>query len=127
MIFLAKGTYRLGRSRVDRDGNVIEQIAGKFEWDPNGGSVAVGVLDDESMEQIGTAELFGDFDPAGYLARALELLAPTRQGNIPCFEGIVKRMHIEYGGGCPLLDYCQGEICRDCVVQRWMEEVDEEE
>lgn len=63
MIFLAKGTCTLGRVSRDKDGNIIEQTPAKFEAGQDGGCIAVGILNDETMDQVGQAELFGDFDP----------------------------------------------------------------
>lgn len=123
MIFLAKGICTLGQRTVDENGNVVKEIPAKFETDPNGGSVAVGVLDDETGEQIGQAEIFGDYDPWGYLSHALKLLAPTRAGNIPDFMSIVKGMHDDRPSSfCRFLNYCDRPNCRDCIVQQWIDE-----
>ena len=127
MIFLAKGTCTLGNRRFDAAGKVVEEKPAKFETDPNGGSVAVGVLDDDTMEPTAPAEVFGDYDPWGYLGHALKLLAPTRAGNIPDFENIFKNAYQDYGNTeCPALNYCERPSCDDCIVHQWMEEVDEE-
>lgn len=126
MIFLVKGFCRLGSRRIDKGGNVVEESAASFTPDPAGGSVAVGVLDDGTQEQVGQAEVFGDYDPWGYLGCALKLLAPTRAGNIPDFENIAKKMYEEQGKReCPFLDQCERISCNDCIVESWMEEVDE--
>ena len=126
MIFLAKGNCRLGLTKRDKEGNVVETIPARFETDPEGGSIAVGVLDDDTMEPVGTTEIYGDFDPWGYLSRTLELLAPKRAGNIPDLENIFKKMYEDYGSDkCPVLDWCERGDCRDCIIQRWMEEADE--
>ena len=126
MVFLAKCTFTLGHTTRAKDGNIIEEIPAKCELDHDGDSVAVGVLDDDTMEQVGDAELYGDFDPWGYLSEALKLLAPKRAGNIPDFESYVKKKYREYrGDGCPFSDYCESINCVDCIVHRWMEEADE--
>lgn len=128
MIFLVKGHCFLGRRKIDENGNVVEESAARFEADPEGGSVAVGVLDDNTMEPAAPAEVFGDYDPWGYLGHALKLLAPTRAGNIPDFESIFKKAYEDYGNtDCPALHYCERPNCDDCIVHRWMEEVDENE
>lgn len=126
MIFLAKGNCFLGCRRNDKDGNVVEESAARFETDPEGGSVAVGVLDDDTMKPTAPAEVFGDFDHWGYLSCALKLLAPARAGNIPDFENIIKKMYQAHRHECPFLDYCERPNCNDCIVNRWMEEVDED-
>lgn len=127
MIFIAKGHCYLGSRRIDESGNVVEESAARFERGQDGGSVAVGVLDDDTMEPTAPAEVFGDFDPWGYLSCALKLLAPTRAGNIPDFESIFKKAYADYGNtDCPALHYCERPTCDDCIVHRWMEEEDEE-
>ena len=95
MIFLAKGHCFLGCRRKGKDGNVVEESAARFETDPEGGSVAVGILDDDTMERTAPAKVFGDFDPWGYLGHALKLLAPARAGNIPDFESIFKKAYAD--------------------------------
>lgn len=128
MIFLAKGHYFLGQRKIDENGNVVEESAARFEADPKGGSVAVGVLDDDTMEPTAPAEVFGDYDPWGYLGHALKLLAPTRAGNIPDFESIFKKAYQDHGNDdCPMLYYCDRPSCDGCIVHQWMEEVDEDE
>lgn len=128
MIFLAKGTCTLGRVSRDKDGNIIEQTPAKFEAGQDGGCIAVGILNDETMDQVGQAELFGDFDPWGYLSHALKLLAPTRSGNIPDFEGIFKNLHAARENcECDFLPYYCRPDCRDCIVRAWMDEMEGEE
>ena len=51
MIFLAKGHCYLGRRRIDKDGNVTEESPARFELDTDGGSVAVGVMDLDTMQK----------------------------------------------------------------------------
>lgn len=127
MIFLAKGTFRLAQRTRDAEGNIIHESPAAFTVDEDGGSVAVGVLDNKTMEQVGDAALFGDFDPWGYLGEVMKLLAPTRRGNIPDFEIILKKMFSERGNeGCPLMDYCERPTCEDCIVSQWIEETEAE-
>ena len=128
MIFLCKGDCKLGSRRLDADGNVVHETKATFTSDPEGGCVAVGTLDDDTMEQTGDAEIFGDFDPWGYLGHALKLLAPTRAGNIPDFEGIFKNFHAErQNAECDFFPYCRRPNCRDCIVRAWMDEMEGEE
>lgn len=127
MVFLVKGTYMLGRRTVDKDGNIVKETKPMFTSDPDGGSVAVGILDDETLQPVGPAELFGDFQPWNYLSYALELLKPTRRGNIPDFESIFKKAYEDYGNtDCPARHYCDRPRCDGCIVHQWMDEVDEE-
>ena len=80
VIFLAKGTCTLGINRTDKDGNVIEYTPAQFTMDDTGGSVAVGLLDPETMQPAGPVEgIFGDWNAAGYLEYALELLKRAPQ------------------------------------------------
>ena len=71
MIFLVKGTCTLGAKFRGKDGSIVKEIPATFTSDPNGGSVAVGIMDDDTMEQIGNAEIYGDFDPAGFQPMAI--------------------------------------------------------
>lgn len=127
-IFMATATVKLGQTTTDKDGNIVKQIAPSCEFDPAGGSVIVGKLKitDDAMEPDGPAEVFGDWDAAGYLAEALEALRPSRRHNLPDFEKIVKSMVRERAGeDCPFMDHCGSVFCRDCVISRWMEEAQE--
>lgn len=87
MIFLEKGNFYLGCRMADNNGNVTEQTEPKFVSDDSGNCVIVGVLDSETKEQVGKADIFGDFNATGYLKKVLELLAPERTIDIPNFKG----------------------------------------
>lgn len=71
MIFLEKGNLYLGCGIVDNNGHVTEQTEPKFESDDSGTCVIVGVLDSKTKEQVGKADIFGDFNATGYLKRFL--------------------------------------------------------
>lgn len=124
MIFIAKGTCKLGVTRRDKDGNVTESTPAQFIWDEKGGSIAVGHMDPESKEIYeDTVSIFGDWDAAGYLEDALKLLKPKRRINIPDLRAIVQAAYEE--DGCDLLcDYCKSVNCRDCIVREWKEEME---
>jgi len=127
MIFLAKGTFKLGCRTVDKNGNEIKNEPPRFEANPDGGSVAIGIMDDETQEQVGTAELFGDFDHWQIATHVLKLLEPTRAGNMPDFKGIFSRMYEEeLHGGCPFRSFCEDGRCSDCVCSDWLDEIIEE-
>ena len=128
-LFMAVGTCTLGQREVDKDGNVIKETRAKFEPDPKGGCVIVGRIKftGDGMEQDGTADVFGDWDAAGYLRKALEIIKPSRRHNIPDFEGIVKAMVAgRFEKDCPFFEQCSSAYCRDCVVNQWIEEVTDE-
>lgn len=129
-LFMATATVRLGQTTRDKDGNVIKHTPPACEFDPKGGSVVVGKLKitDDGMEPDGPADVFGDWDAAGYLRQALEIIKPSRRHNIPNFEGIVKDMVAKsYDKDCPFLEHCGSVFCRDCVVTQWIEETEEAE
>ena len=127
MVFLVKGTYKLGQKTVDKDGNVIKETQPLFTSDPDGGSVAVGILDDETLQPIEPVELFGDFQPWKYLSYALELLKPKRSGDIPDFKNITLKLSEQDHNDCPYRDVCSSMIrCQDCIVFEWLSERDEE-
>lgn len=118
LLFLAKGTAYLGSARTDEHGNVISTSEPRFEPDPDGGSVAVGVLDPNTMEPTGPASLFGDWDAAGYLSRVMALLQPSRAVNIPDFRAILHAAKAD-GNEDVFCQYCSGLNCRDCIVREW--------
>jgi len=125
-LFMTRGTCTMGQTTRDKDGNIIKQIPAKCEADPDGSCVIVGRIKftDNGIEQDGSAEVFGDWDAAGYLAYALELLNPHRRINIPPFESIVKAMVAEscFERTCPFENYSTEIYCKDCIVDHWIEE-----
>lgn len=128
MIFLAKGHCWLGQRNIDRDGNVVTETKARFESDPDGGCIAVGTLDDDSMEQTGDAEIFGDYDHWGFLNCVFQKLAPTRPGNMPDFREIFEKMYEEqHSAECAFRPYCDRVRCSDCVCWDWIESIEENE
>lgn len=126
VVFLAKGTCTLGRTQTDKDGNVVNSTPAQFTTNAAGGSVAVGLLDPETMQPAEpVSAIFGDWDAAGYLAHALELLNPGRRINIPNLKAIVQAAYWEDGNDL-LCDYCQSMNCQDCIVKEWKEEITNE-
>ena len=122
MVFLATGTCTLGRTQTDKDGNVVESTPAQFTTDNAGGSVAVGLLDPETMQPAEPVTgIFGDWDAAGYLAAALKLLNPARKVNIPDLKAIVKKAYQEDGNDL-LCDYCESRHCPDCIIREWKDE-----
>lgn len=117
LIFLGIGDTTLGRNYQNKDGNTTH-IPAQWQSNPDGGSVVVGQLDPDTMEQQGNAAVFGDWDAAGYLKQVLELLSPKRQINIPDFAEITKAA-IADGNGDFLCQYCTSLNCRDCIVHEW--------
>ena len=120
IFFIGRGNCYLGRTARDKDGNVLEEVPAHFDFDSDGGSVAMGVLDPETMQPSGAVVLYGDYDAAGYLAKVLELLRPSRQVNIPDLEAIVKAAYAE--GNDLICDYCQKLNCQDCIVREWKDD-----
>lgn len=124
MIFLATGTCTLGFTKTDKDGNVVSSTPAQFTHDDTGSCVAIGELDPETMQpKPGEIHLYGDFDAAGYIAKALELLKPVRKANIPDFKSMIQRLwkvdHIDF------CDYCRDfHDCRFCIVNEWKEEME---
>lgn len=123
MIFLATGRATMGINRRDKDGNIIESVPARFEFENGGPCVAVGELDPETMEVKGNVDLFGDWQAAGYLETAMEKLKPTRTANIPDFKAMFQAA---YKDRADLCDYCHNLNirCQDCIVQEWKEEVE---
>lgn len=125
MIFIAKGNAYIGQIKRDQDGNITEQIPPRFEETPDGSCVAVGIINSETNEQEGAAEIFGDWQAAQFLAKTLEYIAPKRPVNLPDFKEIVRRA---YDDGTDICEYCGLDFsrCRDCIVEEWKNETEEE-
>lgn len=108
MIFLEKGDFRF-------------ENGPKFELNDNGGSVIVGKLDSETREQVGEADIFGDFNAIGYLTKILEFLQPKRTVNIPNFKEMFSSA---FNDNVDMCDYCEGLHYDNCIVSEWKEECD---
>lgn len=119
VIGMGLGTCTLGCKRTDKDGNVISQTPARWEAGPDGGSVAIWPMDPETGEASGPAEIFGDWDAAGYLARALELIGPRRRTNLPDLPAMIRKAAAD---GMDLCEYCaENWNCQDCIVNSWKE------
>lgn len=125
LIAIGVGTCTLGRRTVDKDGKVVSETQAKWEYDPEGGSVAIVTLNPETMEPEGAAEVFGDWDAAHYLAEILKRLGTRRPKNIPNFKAILKKAMSDGGGEDFFCDYCEGYgySCRECIVTEWIEDL----
>ncbi|MGN0998668.1 MAG: hypothetical protein ACI4PO_03875 [Faecousia sp.] len=122
IIFLAKGTATMGRTKRDKDGNIVESSPAQFTVDDAGPCVAVGELDPETMQpKDPVTGLFGDYDASGYLSMALELLHPSRRVNLPDFAAIIRAAMKD---GVYFCDYCEGYGCMECAVKEWKEEAE---
>lgn len=124
IIGIGVGEAKLGYTRTDAAGNVVEQKKAKWEPNPAGGSVAIWTINPETMEPDGqTAEVYGDWDAAAYLWRVVELIHPNRQINIPDLEAMVRAAAKD---GVDICTYCPDCRCRDCIVNEWKEDPDDE-
>ncbi len=125
VLLVARGDCRLGRTRTDEAGNVVEQTGAKLEPNAEGGCVAICELDAEKMEPVGAAEVYGDWDAAHFLARVPDKLGPGRPANIPNFREILKKAMADGEGKDFFCDYCEryGYSCRDCIVTEWLEDM----
>ena len=125
-IFIGRGDCRLGRTRKDAAGNVVEQTGAKWEPNAEGGCIVICDMDPEKMETTGAAEVFGDWDAAHFLARVLEKLGPGRPANIPDFRAILAGYVDDTGERDIFCEYCdrRGCACQDCIVTEWMEDME---
>ena len=121
MVFIVTGTCTLGVTTRDKDGNILESRPAQFTPTNDGGSVAVGLLDPETMQPIEITSMYGDWDAAGYMAEILKLLNPVRKINLPDLKEIVKAAYQEDGNDL-LCDYCKSMNCCDCIIKEWQEE-----
>lgn len=122
MIFLATGHTHLGMNKRDKDGNITETVPAHFEFAPDGPCVAVGELDPKTMTPKDGPSIYGNWDAAGYLADALELIKPSRPVNIPDFKAIIQKAYTEDGNDL-VCDYCSGYNCGNCIVREWKEDL----
>lgn len=122
MIFLATGEYHLGRTNSDKIGNVIKKIPPYFEHNDKGGCIIVGKLDPETMEQIDSADVFGDYQASAYLKKALALLNPNRAVDVPNFKQIIRSAIHD---GVDICDYCPDMNCSNCIVSEWKQEAEQ--
>ena len=82
--------------------------------------MALWPLNPETLKVDGAAEIFGDYDAAHYLARAVELIHPNRKINVPDLAAMVRGAAED---GLDLCEYCQAPyMCRDCIVKEWKED-----
>lgn len=123
LIGIGVGTAHMGSMKTGPHGEVLSVTPTRWETDPAGGCVAIWPLNPETMEPDGPAEIFGDWDAAGYLARALELLKPTRQINVPDLEAMIRAAHKD---GFDVCNYCPDFRYNDCIVNRWKGDPDDE-
>ena len=118
---MATGDVSLGFAKRDKNGDIVETKSANWSYSPDGGSVAVGKLDPDTLTPIEPASFFGNWDAAGYLSRALDLLNPSRAINVPNIKAIVGAA-IEDGDEDFICQYCQGVNCVDCTIDEWKRE-----
>ncbi len=125
-LIMAAGTCRMGQTTRDKDGNIIKHTPASFT-PGEGGCIIVGKakIDGDKIEADGPADVFGDWDAAGYITRALEILEPARKINIPDLRKIV-RDAAQNGDDGFLCEHCGDVNCRDCIITQWREEFEEE-
>jgi hypothetical protein len=118
MVFLATGNVSFGMNKRNEAGEIVESTPAAFEHKDGGPCVIVGQLDPETMQQVGPATPYGDWQASKYLGQALEVLRPLRSLDVPDIKAIWKMA--KERGGVDLCEYCQNwPICRDCVVNEW--------
>lgn len=123
VIGIGVGTAKMGRICRDKAGKITEQSTARWDADPAGGSVAIWPMDPEKMEPSGPAEVYGDWDAAAYLRRVVELIHPNRRINIPDLEAMIRAAA---KAGEDICTYCPDCNCRDCIVNEWKEDPDDE-
>ena len=112
----------MGMRTRDGDGNIITQTPAQFTIEETGSCIAVGSIDPETHEiNQPVSTIYGDWDAAGYLGAALQMLPPSRAINIPDLKSIILALERDNVDCC---DYCEdaGYKCRDCIVSQWRSE-----
>ena len=117
VIGIGVGTAKMGRICKDKAGNVTEQSTARWDADPTGGSVAIWPMDPEKMEPSGPAEVYGDWDAAG----GTDPPKPADQHTGPGGHDPSRRK-----AGEDICTYCPDYNCRDCIVNEWKEDPDDE-
>ncbi len=110
------------RTTRDAAGNVIEKSEAKWEPNPEGGSVAICDIDPDTMQPVGDAEVYGDWDAANYLKRVLEKLEPSRAVNLPDFQKIIQAQKDDGLDFCHYCDKFGCFVCQDCIVHEWKDD-----
>lgn len=117
MIFVSKGNMYLGETQKDKNGNVVKHIPPRFEESEQGSCVAIGKMNSETNEQIGSADVFADWQAAEFLSKILELVSPRRKTNLPDFKKIFSDAYKDRVDFC---DYCcDVSQCQNCIVNKW--------
>lgn len=116
VIGIGVGDATLGGRTIGADGQVIRETPARWTENPAGGCVAIWPMNPETMKPDGAAEIFGDWQAAEYLARVLDLIHPNRQINVPNLEAMIRQATKD---GFNICDYCQDFNCRDCIVNEW--------
>ena len=118
MVFLATGNVSFGMNKRNEAGEIVESTPAAFEHKDGGPCVIVGQLDPETMQQVGPATPYGDWQASKYLGQALQILQPLRALDMPDLKAIW--YFAKAKDGVDLCDYCtKFPICRDCVVNEW--------
>lgn len=131
MVFLVKGHAYMGRRARDAAGNIYIDEPAHFDFDDEGGAVAVGTINTATMEiqEDPAPTAFGDWQQAEILAEVLKRLPPsTRGSDIPDFEQMIKGQAKSYGTPqCPFFEECDHPSCQDCIINQWVDEAAEED
>lgn len=125
IVCIGLGDCHLGRTTTGPDGQVVQKKDASWEPNPQGGTVAIWTMDTETEKPTSPAEVFGDWDAAAYLARALELIRPNRRINLPDLPAMIR---VAYKMGFDICDHClECRNCQDCAVNTWKGENDDEQ
>lgn len=116
VIGIGVGDATMGGRTIGADGKVISETPARWTENPEGGCVAIWPMNPETMKPGGAAEIFGDWQAAEYLARVLDLIHPNRQINVPNLEAMIRQATKD---GFNICDYCPDFNCRDCIVNEW--------
>ena len=121
MIFLAKGTAKMGMCTRDGDGNIVTQTPATFTVEDTGSCIAVGTIDTETHQiKEPVSAIYGDWDAAGYLGAILQMINPSRTLNIPDFKSLIIEA---FNNGFDICEHCDpAYFCRECVVAQWKAE-----
>lgn len=124
VIGIGVGDAIMGRTRRDENGNIMEQSAARWDANPPAVRWRSGQWTRRRWNRAGRRKCTGTGDAARYLARVVDLIHPNRQINIPDLEAMIRAAAKD---GVDICTYCPDYNCRDCIVNEWKEDADDEQ
>ena len=123
-ILLQSGTYMLGMTLRDKDGNIKEHREPQWTADPDGQCIITVFYDDEKNEPIGKADLFPKWDTERISDKIREMLGLKR--TCPSLVELYK-MAVKEGYGNPCAECSISYDCSTCPIQEYKDSLESED